>query len=258
MRVGSHKQTSTNQAKNLNRRPSENKIKKTTEQKVIQTRPIFKYIESKEMSKKDEKEYIDKIIKLEHENKVLKEKLQIKEKLINDIMKKFEEKNKKLREYKAKIDDLKAAIQSNINNSSGNSHIHNLQQSLDYFNMFDFDNFYDDKVQEEIALKQVEQQILDEICPNPDAMTYEQLLKLEEQVGSVNKGLSKARIDSLPNTRYKKRIFPENYQCIICMESFVENEDVKKLPCEHIFHKECIAQWLTNEKTCPFCKNEVI
>ncbi len=31
---------------------------------------------------------------------------------------------------------------------------------------------------------------IDEICPNPDNMTYEQLLELQEKIGYVSKGLS--------------------------------------------------------------------
>lgn len=32
--------------------------------------------------------------------------------------------------------------------------------------------------------------LIDEICPNPDNMTYEQLLELQEKIGFVSKGLS--------------------------------------------------------------------
>ena len=32
--------------------------------------------------------------------------------------------------------------------------------------------------------------LVDEICPNPDNMTYEQLLELQEKIGFVSKGLS--------------------------------------------------------------------
>ena len=41
----------------------------------------------------------------------------------------------------------------------------------------------------------IEEDIIDQLCPNPDNMTYEQLLALEEQVGSVSKGLSKSDIN---------------------------------------------------------------
>lgn len=49
----------------------------------------------------------------------------------------------------------------------------------------------------------IEADIIDQLYPNPDNMTYEQLLALEEQVGSVSKGLSKADI----NVRYYIRIY---------------------------------------------------
>ena len=41
----------------------------------------------------------------------------------------------------------------------------------------------------------IESDIIDQLYPNPDNMTYEQLLALEEQVGSVSKGLSKSDIN---------------------------------------------------------------
>ena len=41
----------------------------------------------------------------------------------------------------------------------------------------------------------IEADIIDQLYPNPDNMTYEQLLALEEQVGSVSKGLSKNDIN---------------------------------------------------------------
>ena len=53
-------------------------------------------------------------------------------------------------------------------------------------------------------LRQIEQQIINSICPNPDTMTYEQLLELEEKVGSVNKGFSKEDIQKLPSFKYTK------------------------------------------------------
>lgn len=32
--------------------------------------------------------------------------------------------------------------------------------------------------------------LIDDICPNPDNMTYEQLLELQEKIGYVSKGLN--------------------------------------------------------------------
>ena len=118
------------------------------------------------------------------------------------------------------------------------------------------EEFMKEKSEEEYALRAVEQQIMDEICPNPDKMSYEQLLQLEEEVGSVSKGLTKEKIKKIPEKPFHIALFDDNLDCIICMEKFEENEKVKQLLCGHIFHGDCIDKWLSKEKKCPFCKSE--
>ena len=46
--------------------------------------------------------------------------------------------------------------------------------------------------------------------------------------------------------------------CSICLESFSVKEILKKLPCMHIFHTECIQIWLTEQSNkCPICRSKV-
>lgn len=53
--------------------------------------------------------------------------------------------------------------------------------------------------------------------------------------------------------------------CHICMDEFEELSSTSKsktqaikLPCSHIFHEDCIKQWLCKEKvTCPVCRADV-
>ncbi|KAG0217751.1 hypothetical protein B0O80DRAFT_435808 [Mortierella sp. GBAus27b] len=48
-----------------------------------------------------------------------------------------------------------------------------------------------------------------------------------------------------------------NDTCAICIEEFVEGDEVRILPCHHDFHSECIDPWLTRKSaTCPLCKYE--
>jgi len=42
--------------------------------------------------------------------------------------------------------------------------------------------------------------------------------------------------------------------CSICLEDY--NEDIKTLDtCNHMYHTDCINQWLNNHITCPLCRN---
>mmetsp|Transcript_28657 Transcript_28657/g.52167 ORF Transcript_28657/g.52167 Transcript_28657/m.52167 type:complete len:265 (-) Transcript_28657:179-973(-) len=39
--------------------------------------------------------------------------------------------------------------------------------------------------------------------------------------------------------------------CHICLEDLQEGDTVGQLPCEHIFHEECIKTWMQRGRTCP-------
>lgn len=43
--------------------------------------------------------------------------------------------------------------------------------------------------------------------------------------------------------------------CCICINDFVNNEKIIELPCGHLFHPECIINWLGKySHKCPLCK----
>ncbi|KAH8661119.1 hypothetical protein BGZ61DRAFT_304678, partial [Ilyonectria robusta] len=43
--------------------------------------------------------------------------------------------------------------------------------------------------------------------------------------------------------------------CIICLETLQDRDIVRHLPCDHIFHSNCITKWfLKQHDTCPVCK----
>ena len=49
----------------------------------------------------------------------------------------------------------------------------------------------------------------------------------------------------------------ENKNCIICLYDFKIGDQICALPCLHIFHFDCIKNWLRNNLSCPVCKFEV-
>lgn len=49
----------------------------------------------------------------------------------------------------------------------------------------------------------------------------------------------------------------EEEKCPICVMDFENNEEIKELPCKHMFHPGCIDTWLVRNCTCPICKRDV-
>ncbi len=51
----------------------------------------------------------------------------------------------------------------------------------------------------------------------------------------------------------------ERDMCSICMEPYTIDQKIKILPCnrKHIFHKDCVERWLSNNKICPTCRKEI-
>lgn len=44
-------------------------------------------------------------------------------------------------------------------------------------------------------------------------------------------------------------------QCSICFDEFkLAESEVRKLPCNHMFHERCIFPWLRINGTCPVCR----
>ncbi len=41
----------------------------------------------------------------------------------------------------------------------------------------------------------LENQFINQVCPNPDNMSYEQLLELQEKIGYVDKGFKKEEVE---------------------------------------------------------------
>lgn len=89
---------------------------------------------------------------------------------------------------------------------------------------------------------------------NPDNMTYEQLLMLDELLPR-NQGATKEMISNNTSLQqYNKADCHENDNCIICITDFEENDGIRMLPCCHIYHFACVDNWLSRKKTCPMCR----
>lgn len=91
-----------------------------------------------------------------------------------------------------------------------------------------------------------------------DDMSYEELLALEEQIGNVSTGLSEAeifwRIKWYRHITFLSSSPKEEDICGICLDEYIEGQDIGELDCCHKFHHDCIKKWLMQKNTCPMCK----
>jgi len=46
-------------------------------------------------------------------------------------------------------------------------------------------------------------------------------------------------------------------ECLICRESFIEDDEALRLPCRHLYHKPCLLQWLERKASCPLCRADL-
>ncbi|XP_055375018.1 putative uncharacterized protein DDB_G0289263 [Condylostylus longicornis] len=46
-------------------------------------------------------------------------------------------------------------------------------------------------------------------------------------------------------------------KCAICLSLFEIENDVRRLPCMHLFHMDCVDQWLVTNKHCPICRVDI-
>ncbi|KAG9454075.1 hypothetical protein H6P81_006979 [Aristolochia fimbriata] len=67
-------------------------------------------------------------------------------------------------------------------------------------------------------------------------------------------------IESLKTTKVAdlKDVVDENMVCVVCLNKlFVIDGEVAQLPCSHMFHKQCVVEWLERSHVCPVCRFEL-
>ncbi|XP_073667733.1 E3 ubiquitin-protein ligase RNF115 isoform X3 [Paramisgurnus dabryanus] len=68
----------------------------------------------------------------------------------------------------------------------------------------------------------------------------------------------KEKISSLPTIIItQEQAVDCNMECPVCKEDYTVGEPVRQLPCNHIFHSDCIVPWLEMHDTCPVCRKSL-
>lgn len=90
--------------------------------------------------------------------------------------------------------------------------------------------------------------------------TYEDLLRLQERIGFVTRGVEKKEIEeclqAIPLSQ------ANGTRCPICLANWLDSDDqdllCRTLPCQHSYHTHCIDTWLVINNSCPQCRKTPI
>ncbi|KAL1342826.1 probable E3 ubiquitin-protein ligase RHY1A [Arachis stenosperma] len=69
-------------------------------------------------------------------------------------------------------------------------------------------------------------------------------------------GLSQEALESLHVEVFSSRDTGED--CSICLESFVDGDQLICLPCHHRFHSACLDPWVRCCGDCPYCRRHIL
>lgn len=57
--------------------------------------------------------------------------------------------------------------------------------------------------------------------------------------------------------KFNWKVVNSDEKCTICLEQLSVEYEVSRMPCSHVFHGDCIVQWLKNSHICPLCRFEM-
>ncbi|CAF3460394.1 unnamed protein product [Rotaria socialis] len=93
---------------------------------------------------------------------------------------------------------------------------------------------------------------------NAENLNPEVLIQLlNEDIGTIP--LRRNDINQLPILTMTPSNLSVNPSCAICLENFDPLSEVKQLPiCHHVFHVNCLTEWLLRHANCPMCRTAII
>jgi len=71
--------------------------------------------------------------------------------------------------------------------------------------------------------------------------------------------------ETIENYTYSYKFAPvkeipveESEKCSICLSPFEVDDFVRRLPCLHFYHRDCVDQWLVINQNCPICRIDIL
>ncbi|GAB4835315.1 hypothetical protein Ancab_000224 [Ancistrocladus abbreviatus] len=67
----------------------------------------------------------------------------------------------------------------------------------------------------------------------------------------------RSAIDAMPTIKITQAHLRIDSHCPVCKDKFELGTEARKMPCNHIYHSDCIVPWLVQHNSCPVCRLEL-
>ncbi|XP_024989901.1 RING-H2 finger protein ATL8-like [Cynara cardunculus var. scolymus] len=72
------------------------------------------------------------------------------------------------------------------------------------------------------------------------------------QLHGVSQGFESSQLGFEPTSM-------EQVECVVCLSTIGEDDEMKELRCGHLFHEACLDRWLGfRNRTCPLCRDSLV
>ncbi|KAK7276625.1 hypothetical protein RIF29_17768 [Crotalaria pallida] len=68
---------------------------------------------------------------------------------------------------------------------------------------------------------------------------------------------ARSSIDAMPTIKITQAHLRSDSHCPVCKERFELGSEAREMPCNHIYHSDCIVPWLVQHNSCPVCRVEL-
>ena len=68
---------------------------------------------------------------------------------------------------------------------------------------------------------------------------------------------TRSSIDAMPTIKITQRHLRSDSHCPVCKDRFELGSEARQMPCNHIYHSDCIVPWLVQHNSCPVCRQEM-
>ena len=77
---------------------------------------------------------------------------------------------------------------------------------------------------------------------------------------SFGRPTAQSAIDTLPHVVIGAEgsgVSAGEHECAVCKDDLEHAANCRRLPCNHLYHSDCILPWLATNNSCPVCRFEL-